>query len=268
MATIHPNEYRNLLEDSVTQLLKEKLEMLMREEIKNFLQVEQESERHNSRNGYYERTWETRHGKIDDLQVPRDRNGHFQTQLFEPYQRRDGWLEETVIHMYKGGMSTRDIAKFIETMFGTHYSPTTVSNITNTVLEDIVQWQSRPLEKRYSVLYLDGLYIKLRRNTVDSEVIYLVMGINEQGHREILGFYIGGQESSNGWREILQDLYRRGLHEVLLGVFDGLPGLEDAFRDVYPKADVQHCVVHKVRSTMPKIRVQDKTEFLDDLKTI
>ncbi|TVY09505.1 IS256 family transposase, partial [Paenibacillus cremeus] len=125
-----------------------------------------------------------------------------------------------------------------------------------------------PLEKRYSVLYLDGLYIKLRRNTVDSEVIYLVMGINEQGHREILGFYIGGQESSNGWREILQDLYRRGLQEVLLGVFDGLPGLEDAFRDVYSKADVQHCVVHKVRSTMPKIRAQDKTEFLDDLKTV
>ncbi|TBL67093.1 IS256 family transposase [Paenibacillus thalictri] len=268
MATIHQNEFRNLLEDSVTQLLKEKLEMLMREEIKNFLQVEQPGERHNSRNGYYERSWETRHGKIDDLQVPRDRQGHFQTQLFEPYQRREGWLEETVIHMYKGGMSTRDIAKFIESMFGTHYSPTTVSNITNTVLEDIQQWQSRPLEKRYSVLYLDGLYIKLRRNTVDSEVIYLAMGINEQGRREILGFYVGGQESSNGWREVLQDLYRRGLQEVLLGVFDGLPGLEDAFRDVYPQADVQHCVVHKIRSTMPKIRVPDKTEFLDDLKTI
>lgn len=168
----------------------------------------------------------------------------------------------------KCAMSTRDIAKFIEAMFGTHYSPATVSNITNTVLEDVEEWQSRPLEKRNSVLYLDGLYLKLRRSTVECEVVYLAMGINEQGRREILGFYITGQESSNGWKEILQDLYRRGVHEVLLGVFDGLSGLEDAFREVYPKADVQHCVVHKIRNTMPKIRVQDKTEFLSDLKTI
>jgi putative transposase len=255
------------LAESVNQFVKEKIELVMRQEISNFLRHEQE-ETSNTRNGYYGRTLDTRYGKIDDLRVPRDRQGDFQTQVFEPYQRREGWLEEAVIHMYKGGMATRDVAKFIDSMFGTHYSPTTISNITNTVLEDIQQWQGRPLEKRYSVIYLDGMYINLRRNTVSSEVIYTAMGINEQGYRQILGFYIGGQESSNGWLEILQDLYRRGAQEVLLGVFDGLPGLEDAFRKAYPKADVQHCVVHKIRSTFPKIRVQDKTEFLTDLKTI
>ncbi|MFC0212883.1 IS256 family transposase [Paenibacillus chartarius] len=180
----------------------------------------------------------------------------------------DGWLEEAVIHMYKGGMSTREVAKFIEGMFGSQYSPTTISNITSTVLEDVESWRNRPLETRYSVIYLDGMFVKLRRNTVDSEAIYLVMGINERGNRQILGFYVGGQESSNGWRDVLKDLYRRGAKEVLLGVFDGLPGLEDAFREVYPQADVQHCIVHKVHGTFPKIRVQDKTEFLDDLKTI
>ena len=265
--SLHESGLSDLLENLVRGFVKEKLEMIMKEELRNVLDVEK-PEKRNSRNGYYERTLETRYGKIDDLKVPRDRQGEFQTQLFEPYQRREGWLEETVIHMYKGGMSTRDIANFIESMFGSQYSPTTVSNITSTVLKDVQAWQERPLEKRYSVIYLDGFYLKLKRNTVSSEVVYLAMGINEEGKRQILGFYIGGKESANGWRDVLKDLYRRGAREVLLGVFDGLPGLEEAFREAYPKADVQHCVVHKVRNTFPKIRVQDKTEFLDDLKTI
>jgi putative transposase len=177
-------------------------------------------------------------------------------------------LEEAVIQMYKSGMGTRDVARFIESMFGSQYSPTTISNITATVLEDIKNWQLRPLKKRYSVIYLDGLYVKLKRSTVSGEVIYFAMGIDEDGHREILGFYVGGQESANGWREVLKDLYSRGITEVLLGVFDGLSGLEDAFRETYPKADVQHCVVHKLRATFPKIRVQHRADVIADLKTI
>jgi transposase-like protein len=205
---------------------------------------------------------------IPDLRVPRDREGHFQTELFEPYQRREAWLEETIIHMYKGGMSTRDIASFIEKMFGSSYSPTTVSNITGTVLEDVAAWQGRTLAKRYAVIYLDGLYVKLKRQTVASEVIYIAMGIDEEGHREILSFSVGGKESAHGWRDVLQDLHKRGVHEVLLGVFDGLAGLEEAFKETYPKADVQRCITHKVRNTLPKIRDKDKADFVTDLKTI
>jgi transposase-like protein len=267
MNTIPQNGFDDLLENTVTNLLQEKLELLMREEMKNYLRVEQ-PDQPNSRNGYYPRTFQTRYGTVKELRVPRDRKGTFQTRLFQPYQRREGWLEEAIIHMYKGGMSTREVAKFIESMFGTQYSPTTISNITQTVMEDIEQWQNRPLEKRYSVLYLDGLYVKLKRNTVSSEAVYLAMGIDEKGYRQILGFYVGGHESSNGWREVLKDLKKRGATDVLLGVFDGLPGLEEAFRDIYPRADVQHCVVHKVRATFPKVRVTDKTEFLDDLKQV
>jgi len=266
MNSINNSAFTDQLADAVLMFVKDKIELMMKEEMSNFKKVEQPES--SSRNGFYSRTFDTRYGKIDDLQVPRDRGNEFQTQVFEPYQRREGWLEEAVIHMYKGGMSTRDVAKFIDGMFGSQYSPTTVSNITGTVLEDIEQWQDRPLEKRYSVIYLDGMYVKLKRSTVRSEVIYLAMGINEDGNRQILGFYIGGQESSNGWKDILKDLYRRGAQEVLLGVFDGLPGLEDAFRDVYPQADVQHCIVHKVRGTFPKIRVEDKVVFLSDLKQV
>jgi len=267
MTTIPESALSNLFENLVTQFVKDNLESIMRAEIKQFMEESPEGH-HNSRNGYYRRNLHTKYGNIEEMSVPRDRNGEFQTQVFEPYQRRDGWLEEAVIQMYKSGMGTRDVARFIEGMFGSHYSPTTVSNITATVLEDIQTWQQRPLRKRYSVIYLDGLYVKLKRSTVSGEVIYFAMGIDEEGHRQILGFYVGGQESSNGWRDVLNDLYRRGAQEVLLGVFDGLPGLDDAFRETYPKADVQHCIVHKVRATFPKIRVQHKADFLDDLKTI
>lgn len=142
---VHELGLSNLLENLVRDFIKDKTELIMREEIKNFLHVKQPESR-NSRNGYYERSLDTRYGKIEDLKVPRDRQGEFQTQIFEPYQRREGWLEEAVIHMYKGGMGTRDIAKFIEGMFGSQYSPTTVSNITSTVLGDIQAWQERPLE--------------------------------------------------------------------------------------------------------------------------
>lgn len=267
MTTIPENMLTNLFENLVTQFVQDNLERIMRAEITAFMDSD-ESNQHNSRNGYYQRTLHTKFGNIEELSVPRDRQGLFQTQVFEPYQRRDGWLEEAVIQMYKSGMGTRDVARFIESMFGSHYSPSTISNITSTVLEDIQQWQIRPLQKRYSVIYLDGLYVKLKRSTVSGEVIYFAMGIDEEGRRQILGFYIGGQESSNGWREVLKDLYSRGATEVLLGVFDGLPGLDEAFRETYPKADVQHCIVHKVRSTFPKIRVEHKTDVINDLKTI
>ncbi|MDG0790344.1 IS256 family transposase [Cohnella ginsengisoli] len=267
MTTIPENLLSDLFENVVTQFVKANLESIMKAEIKHFMEDEQEGQR-NSRNGYYKRSLHTKYGHIEDLEVPRDRNGQFQTHVFEPYQRRDGWLEEAVIQMYKGGMGTRDVARFIEGMFGSHYSPTTVSNITATVLEDIQAWQQRPLQKRYAVIYLDGLYVKLKRSTVSGEVIYFAMGFDEDGRRQILGFYVGGQESSNGWREVLKDLYNRGATEVLLGVFDGLSGLEEAFRETYPKADVQHCVVHKVRATFPKIRVQHRADVIADLKTI
>jgi putative transposase len=267
MISIPENAFHDLLEKTVTDLLQEKMELLLQAEIKNYLSVEQRHSR-NSRNGHYKRSFQTRYGVIHGLKVPRDRKGTFQTELFEPYQRREGWLEEAIIHMYKGGMSTRDVAKFIESLYGTQYSPTTISNITQTVMEDIEQWQNRPLERRYSVIYLDGLYVKLKRNDVSSEAVYLAMGIDEKGYRQILGFFVGGKESSNGWLDVLKDLHKRGATDVLLGVFDGLPGLDEAFQTVYPKADVQSCLVHKVRGTFPKIRITDKKEFLHDLKQV
>lgn len=267
VSSLNDSEFTNQLENILKSFVKEKLELIMKEELHNFLTVEH-PESSNSKNGYYQRSLDTRYGKIEALSVPRDRQGEFQTQVFAPYQRRDGWLEEAIIKMYQSGMSTREVGKFIERILGTGYSATTISNITAVALEDIRAWQQRPLASRYSVLYLDGMYIKLRRDTVASEVIYFAVGVNEEGYRELLGFYVGGQENALGWQEMLQDLYQRGLKEVLLGVFDGLPGLEEAFKSIYPKADVQCCVVHKVRNTLNRVRQTDRESVAEDLKAV
>jgi putative transposase len=255
------------LELEVKRFIQDRLELIMREEIHNYLHVEHPDVK-NSRNGYYTRTLDTQYGRVEDLEVPRDREGEFQTTLFAPYSRRDGWLEEAIIQMYKTGMSTRDVGEFVERIIGVQYSPTTISNITNTVLADVDAWRNRPLNRRYSVVYMDGMYVPLKRDTVEHESVYVVMGIDEDGHRQILGFYVGGKESASTCREIFLDLKNRGLDEILIGVADGLSGLKDAFLSVYPKADFQRCVVHKVRNTIAKVRVKDRVAIVGDLKGV
>lgn len=261
------NIFSNQIEDIVRDFVKEKLELIMKEEMKNFFEVENPDLK-SSKNGYYERILDTRYGRIDDLSVPRDREGYFTTHVFDPYQRREKWLGETIINMYQHGFSTRDVGKFIERIVGKEYSAGTISNITNVVMDDIEDWKKRKLSKRYSVLYLDGTYFKLRRKDVDDEVIYLIIGINDEGMKEILDFHVEGTESSLVWKEQLYKLQQRGVEEILLGVFDGLTGFDIAFKEVYPKADVQRCVVHKVRNTIAKIRVKDKPQLLEELKKV
>ncbi|WP_212928118.1 IS256 family transposase, partial [Oceanobacillus sp. J11TS1] len=265
--SITDNDFSKQMEELVLKFVKDNLESILKEEMKNFFEVEH-PELKNSKNGFYERILDTKYGRIDDLTVPRDRKGHFQTALFDPYQRQERWLGETIITMYQKGFSTRELGNFIERILGKSYSPGTISNITDVLVEDIKEWQQRPLPKRYTVLYLDGTYLKLRRQDVDSEVVYVVVGITEDGFKEIVGFYIGGKESSLGWKEVLFDLRDRGLKEVLLGVFDGLTGLESAFKEIYPQADVQRCVVHKVRNTLHSIRKKDKEELTKGLKNV
>jgi putative transposase len=156
---VHDSDLSSQLENIMRSFVKEKIEMIMKEELKNHLEVEHPDDA-NSRNGYYQRTLDTRFGRIDDLSVPRDRQGNFQTQVFEPYQRRDGWLEQAIITIYQKGMSTREIGKFVEMILGERYSATTISNITSATLDDIRLWRDRPLKKRYVALYLDAMFIK------------------------------------------------------------------------------------------------------------
>jgi len=260
------------LEDFLVAMIKEMMENLMKAELTELLKYEKYSpEGHhtgNSRNGTYQRSFETKYGKLENLNIPRDRNNEFEQQLIPPYSRRDGWLEDMVIQLYSNGVSTREIGSIIEKLYGHSYSAATVSNITDVAIEEVEKWHQRPLSKRYSVLFIDALSVKLRRETVANDSVYFILGVNEDGYREILDFFIGTTESSNVWEEILTSLKSRGVEEILLGVMDGLPGIEDAFNKVFPKADVQRCVIHKIRNTMKKVRKKDLSEILQDLKSV
>jgi transposase-like protein len=148
-------------------------------------------------------------------------------------------VEQAVIIMYQKGMSTREIVKFVELILVERYSIATISNITAAKMDDIRIWRERPLHKLYVTLYLDAMFvIKVRRDILAKETVYFALVVDEQGYREILGIYLGGQESASSWSDVLLDLKRRGVEEVLLGIFDGLSGLSDVFRQAYPFADV------------------------------
>ncbi|PTW02199.1 MULTISPECIES: IS256 family transposase [Halanaerobium] len=270
--TEKPNNGQVNFDDMINDLIKNFIEKMLKGELTEFLNYDKYDSAGknsgNSRNGNYSRNLQTKYGVIENLEVPRDRNNDFQTALFEPYKRRDNWLEQTVIQMYARGLSTRDIADLIEKMYGQKYSATSVSNLTDIALKEIEQWKKRPLEKRYSVIFIDALSIKIRREHVGNESAYIIIGINEEGYREILDFYIGVTESAALWQEVLMNLKSRGVEQVLLGVMDGLPGLTDSFLKVYPKADVQRCVVHKIRNTLHKVKKKHTDEIVTDLKKI
>jgi transposase-like protein len=256
----------------IQELIKNFLEKILQAELTEHLGYSKYNSKGknsgNSRNGTYERNLKTKYGEIKDLKVPRDRNGDFNTVLFEPHKRQDNWLEEMIINMYARGLSTRDIANIIEKMYGSNYSATSISNITDVAVEELNKWHKRPLKNRYSIIFIDAMSIKVRRDFVDNESVYLIIGIDEEGYREILDFYIGVSESSSLWEEVLLNIKKRGVQQVLLGVMDGLPGLKDTFLKVFPKSDIQRCVVHKVRNTIAKVRKKDLHEIIQDMKNI
>ena len=221
----------------------------------------------NSRNGYYERTLKTEYGDLS-LKIPRDRNGEFENQTLTPYKRQNDTVESMIIHLYSNGMTTEEISRIIEKMYGHHYTKQTVSNITAAVVGDIQAFNHRKLSNRYAVIYLDATHLPVRRDTVTKEALYFALGITPEGFKEILSYSLYPTESAHNWEIVLSDLRARGVEESLLFVTDGLTGIKDAIANVYPKARHQSCWVHLSRNVAHLVRVKDRTEVLNDLKTI
>ena len=221
----------------------------------------------NSRNGTYERTLKTEFGELS-LAIPRDRNGDFHQQTVAPYKRTNDTLEAFVMHMYHKGVTTAEIADLLERMYGHHYTPQTISNMTQTMEAEVEAFRCRPLAKRYACIYLDATFIALKRDTVAKEAVYIAVGIQEDGSKEVLAYLLAPTESAGNWQELLEDLQVRGLEEVLLVVSDGLAGMTDAIHAVYPSARHQTCCVHVSRTLARKVRVQDRAAVCADFKTV
>lgn len=253
--------FRSELEKAINDILKSELTV--------FLDYEKydRSENSNSRNGFYERDYNTKYGVLN-LKIPRDRHGEFNSPLVPKYQRNDLATTNTVIDLFNTGMTNSDIVKTVESIYGKQYSKQTVSNITKEVITHIDAFKERPLNKQYAVIYTDATVIPLRRDTVAKEAIHIAIGITLEGTKEILGYSIAPTESATIWQELLEDFKQRGLEEVALFCTDGLSGVETVIEETFPMARIQRCLVHVSRNIVSKVRVKDRSEIAKDFKLV
>lgn len=222
----------------------------------------------NSRNGYSTKKLKGEHGKLD-IQAPRDRNASFEPHLVKKGQSRITGMDDQILSLYAKGMSTRDIVATFQEMYGADISAGLVSQVTNAVIEQVVEWQNRPLEAVYPIVYLDCIVLKIRQDKrVINKAIYLALGVNVEGHKELLGMWISENEGAKFWLSVLTDLKNRGVKHLLIACVDGLKGFPDAINATFPDTKVQLCIVHMVRNSLKFVPWKDYKELTSDLKLI
>lgn len=222
----------------------------------------------NSRNGFTPKTLKGSHGEVV-INTPRDRASTFEPQLVSKGQTRITGMDEQILSLYAKGMSTRDICAAFQEMYGADVSAGLVSKVTNAVLEQVIEWQNRPLDTVYPIVYLDCIVLKIRQNKrVINKSIYLALGISVEGHKELLGLWLSENEGAKFWLQVLTELKNRGVEQVLIACVDGLSGFPDAINTVYPAAKVQLCIVHMVRNSLKYVSWKDYKAVTRDLKQI
>lgn len=222
----------------------------------------------NSRNGSTKKTIRTNHGEID-IQVPRDRNGEFEPLVVKKHQKSVTSIEDRIISMYAKGMTVRDIQNHLGEIYGIDASPTLISNITDKIIPMITEWQNRPLLPIYAVVFLDAIHYKVRQNSqIVSKAAYMVVGIDLDGRKDVLGFWIGESESSKFWLNVLTELNNRGVKDILIISVDNLSGISEAITACYPQTEIQKCVVHQIRNSIKYVPKKNITEFLTDLRLV
>ncbi|HAU1176531.1 TPA: IS256 family transposase [Legionella pneumophila] len=227
-----------------------------------------ESRKDNSRNGYSKKKIHVSEGEME-IAVPRDRAGSFEPQLIPKHATRFDGLDEKIISFYSRGLSTRDIQSELEEIYGTTISPTLISNVTDAVLADVRAWQSRPLDSCFPIVYLDCLVVKVKTDKgITNKAVYLALGVNTGGQKELLGMWISQNEGAKFWLNVLTDLKNRGLDEIFIACVDGLTGFPEAIETVYPYAKVQLCIVHKIRQSLSYVSWKDRKILAADLKSI
>jgi len=222
----------------------------------------------NTRNGRSRKTLKGEFGQLP-IEIPRDREGSFEPQLIPKHQTRWTGFDDKIISLYSRGMSVREIQAHLTEMYGTEVSPSLISTVTDAVLEEVKQWQSRPLDAVYPVLYLDCIHVKVRESgTVRNKALYLAIGINLQGEKEVLGLWIAQTEGAKFWLNVVTELKNRGVQDVFIACVDGLKGFPEAIEAVYPHTLVQLCIVHLVRNSLNYVGWNKRKEVAADLRDI
>ena len=223
----------------------------------------------NSRNGYSKKTLKTSFGETE-IKVPRDRDGEFEPQLVKKNQTTlTGDIEEKILSMYAKGMTTSDIETHIQDIYGLECSDSTISRITDKILPVVREWQSRPLEEVYAVVFMDAIHFHVRsEGQIVKKAVYIAIGINMDGLKEVLGMWVGENESAKFWLSVMNGLRNRGLQDILIACVDGLTGFPAAIEAVYPKTEIQQCIIHQIRNTTKFVSYKDIKALMADLKKV
>ena len=228
----------------------------------------QSSDSRNSRNGYGSKTLKTEDGQFD-LNTPRDRDGSFEPKLVKKHQTRFTSMDDKILSLYAKGMTTREIVATFKEMYDADVSASLISKVTDAVIEQVVEWQSRPLDEIYPIVYLDCIVVKIRQDKqVINKAIYLALGINLEGHKELLGLWLSENEGAKFWLNVLTELQNRGVKDILIACVDGLKGFPDAISAVYPETQIQLCIVHMVRNSVKYVPWKDYKAVTAALKEI
>jgi putative transposase len=222
----------------------------------------------NSRNGYTEKTLKSEDGELP-IQIPRDRAGDFTPQIVSKNQTRFDGFDDKIISLYSRGMTTRDIQAQLQDLYGVEVSATLISNVTNEIIDEVKAWQCRPLDKLYPIVYLDALMIKVREDKrVVNKAFYLALGVDLEGQKELLGIWISQNEGSKFWLNVLTELKNRGIEDIFIACIDGLTGFPDAIETIFPKTQVQLCIVHMIRNSLRYVPWKSRKIVAADLKAI
>ena len=228
----------------------------------------QKSATANSRNGYTSKTLKTEDGEFE-LHTPRDRDGSFEPALVKKHQTRFTSMDDKILSLYAKGMTTREIVATFKEMYGAEVSATLISKVTDAVIDQVIEWQSRPLDAVYPIVYLDCIVVKIRQDKqVLNKAIYLALGVTMEGQKELLGLWLSENEGAKFWLGVLTELQNRGVRDILIACVDGLKGFPDAIASVYPHAQIQLCIVHMIRNSVKYVPWKDYKAVTTDLKRI
>lgn len=261
-------DVQNMLKDLLGETLQDMLESEMDEHLGYSKYDYRNKETEDSRNGYSAKTVTSSMGPIE-LDIPRDRNGEFEPQIVKKHQTDISTIEDQVLSMYAKGMTTRDISKHLQDVYGVDASAEMISHMTDRILPIAREWQNRPLERKYAIVYMDAVHFNVREdNRTVKKAVYVAIGIRVTGQKEVLGMWIGGNESAKYWLGVLNEIKNRGTEDIMIVSVDGLTGFVDAIQEVFPKAEVQRCIVHQIRYSTKFISYKDRKEFVKDLKLV
>ena len=222
----------------------------------------------NRRNGHSSKTVRSEYGEMD-LTVPRDRNGTFEPAVVKKHQKNVTGIEDQILALYAKGVSTRDIQDHLQQLYGVEVSPTLISNVTNKILPMVKEWQGRPLQRIYAIVFLDAIHFKVRQDgVIQNKAAHMAVGVDLDGNKDVLGMWVGENESSKFWLLVLNELRNRGVQDILIASVDNLTGFTEAIQSSFPKTEIQKCVVHQVRNSVRYVSYKDLKKVTADLKPI